>query len=45
VDDQVNAALRTYLNLLTPEQLRAALERISMTQREAFSPFHKVAQL
>jgi DNA-binding transcriptional regulator YiaG len=34
VDDQINAALRSHLHLLTPEEMRAGLERISMTQKE-----------
>jgi putative zinc finger/helix-turn-helix YgiT family protein len=35
VDDQINAALRSHLHLLTPEEMRAALDRIGMTQKEA----------
>src|SRR5262249_22746459 len=35
VDDQINAALRSHLHLLTPEDMRKALERIGMTQKEA----------
>lgn len=35
VDDQINAALRTDLQLLTPQQIRAALERIQLTQKAA----------
>ena len=35
VDDQINAALRAHLHLLTPEEMRAALARINMTQKEA----------
>jgi putative zinc finger/helix-turn-helix YgiT family protein len=35
VDDQINAALRTHLHLLTPEEMRTALERVHMTQKEA----------
>jgi putative zinc finger/helix-turn-helix YgiT family protein len=35
VDDQINVALRSHLHLLTPEQIRSALKRVSMTQREA----------
>jgi DNA-binding transcriptional regulator YiaG len=35
VDDQINSALRSHLNLLTPEEMRAALERVQMTQKEA----------
>jgi DNA-binding transcriptional regulator YiaG len=34
VDEQINAALHAYLNYLTPEAMRAALERIRMTQKE-----------
>jgi DNA-binding transcriptional regulator YiaG len=35
VDDQINAGLRSHLRLLTPDEMRAALERVSMTQRNA----------
>ena len=35
VDDQLNAALRLHLRLLTPAGMRSALERIGMTQRDA----------
>ena len=35
VDDQINAALRSHLHLLTPEETRSALERVGMTQKEA----------
>lgn len=35
VDDQINAALRSHLQLLTPEEMRAALQRVNMTQKEA----------
>lgn len=35
VDEQLNAALRLHLRLLAPEEMRAALERIGMTQRDA----------
>jgi putative zinc finger/helix-turn-helix YgiT family protein len=35
VDDQINAALRSHLHLLTPEEIRTALERVNMTQKEA----------
>jgi DNA-binding transcriptional regulator YiaG len=35
VDDQINAALRSHLHLLTPDEMRVALERVSMTQKEA----------
>jgi putative zinc finger/helix-turn-helix YgiT family protein len=34
VDDQLNAALRSELRLLTPDQMRSALERVKMTQKE-----------
>jgi DNA-binding transcriptional regulator YiaG len=34
VDEQVQAALREYLQLLTPEQMRKALARINLTQKE-----------
>jgi DNA-binding transcriptional regulator YiaG len=34
VDHQINAALRSYLHLLTPEEMRAALERVRLTQNE-----------
>jgi putative zinc finger/helix-turn-helix YgiT family protein len=34
VDDQINAALRSHLNLLTPSQIRAARERLQLTQSE-----------
>ncbi|MBI3411560.1 MAG: hypothetical protein HY040_24795 [Planctomycetes bacterium] len=33
VDDQINSALRSHLRLLTPAEIRAALERIGMTQK------------
>src|ERR1051325_5477446 len=29
-DDQINAALRSHLQLLTPNEMRAALERLNM---------------
>lgn len=35
VDSQINAGLRSHLRLLTPDEIRAALERVSMTQRSA----------
>ncbi len=35
VDDHINAALRAHLHLLTPDEIRTALERVNMTQREA----------
>jgi putative zinc finger/helix-turn-helix YgiT family protein len=35
VDDQINAALRSHLHLLTPDEMRAALERVNMSQKEA----------
>jgi putative zinc finger/helix-turn-helix YgiT family protein len=35
VDDQINAALRRNLHLLTPEEMRKALERLNMSQKEA----------
>lgn len=35
VDDQINAGLRAHLRLLTPEEIRAGLDRIGMTQKEA----------
>jgi len=35
VDDQISAALRFELDLLTPEKMREALGQISMTQKEA----------
>jgi DNA-binding transcriptional regulator YiaG len=35
VDDQINTALRRNLHLLTPEEMRRALERVNMTQKEA----------
>jgi DNA-binding transcriptional regulator YiaG len=34
VDEQVNAALRLQLHLLTPEQIRQAVDRLEMTQKE-----------
>ncbi|HVA50411.1 MAG TPA: helix-turn-helix domain-containing protein [Pirellulales bacterium] len=35
VDDQINVALRSHLNLLTPADMRTGLEHIGMTQRDA----------
>jgi DNA-binding transcriptional regulator YiaG len=35
VDEQIQAALRSHLQLLTPEEMRAALLRICMSQKEA----------
>jgi transcriptional regulator with XRE-family HTH domain len=35
VDAQINAALRSHLRLLTPEKMRAELERIGMNQKQA----------
>lgn len=35
VDDQVNAALHCHLHLLTPEEMRTALQRINLNQKEA----------
>jgi len=35
VDDQINAALRSHLQLLTPHEIRKALDRLNMTQKEA----------
>jgi DNA-binding transcriptional regulator YiaG len=35
VDDRINVALRAHLHLLTPAQMRAALERVNMTQKKA----------
>src|SRR5216684_52873 len=35
VDDQINEALRSHLRLLTPDEMRTALERLNMTQKEA----------
>ena len=33
-DLQIGVALRSYLNLLTPEQMRTAIERVGMTPKE-----------
>src|SRR6266404_4932926 len=35
VDDQKSNALRSHLHLLSPDEMRAGLERLNMTQREA----------
>ena len=35
VDDQITDALRSHLHLLTPDEIRAGLQRLNMTQREA----------
>jgi putative zinc finger/helix-turn-helix YgiT family protein len=35
VDDQISAALRSHLHLLTPEEMRTALNRLNMSQKEA----------
>jgi putative zinc finger/helix-turn-helix YgiT family protein len=35
VDQQINAALRSHLHLLAPGEMRAALDRVKMTQKEA----------
>lgn len=34
VDRQVNRALRVHLNLLTPAQIRQAIDRVNMSQKE-----------
>ena len=34
VDDQINAALRSHLRFLTPDAMRAALDRLQMSQKE-----------
>jgi hypothetical protein len=34
-DEQITAALRSHLNLLTPEEMRAGLERVGMTANAA----------
>lgn len=34
-DEQVSAALRAHLHLLTPDDMRAGLDRVGMTQKEA----------
>jgi len=34
VEDQITAALRSYLRFLTPDAMRAALDRVQMTQKE-----------
>ena len=35
VDVQINAALRAHLRLLTPTEMRSALDRVGMTQKQA----------
>jgi transcriptional regulator with XRE-family HTH domain len=35
VDDQISDALRVHLRLLPPDEMRGALERLNMTQKEA----------
>jgi putative zinc finger/helix-turn-helix YgiT family protein len=35
VDDQIGDALRVHLHLLSPAEMRAGLERLEMTQKEA----------
>jgi len=35
VDEQLNAALRSHLYLLAPEEIRCALDRVGMTQKQA----------
>jgi hypothetical protein len=35
VSDQIRAAFRAYLHLLAPEEIRAGLERLNMTAKEA----------
>jgi len=35
VDEQFNAHLRSHLNLLTPDEIRSALNRVSLTQKMA----------
>lgn len=35
VDDQITDALRSHLHLLFPEEIRAGLERLNLTQKEA----------
>lgn len=34
-DDQISSALRCHLHLLTPDEIRAGLERLNLTQKEA----------
>lgn len=34
VDDQINAALCAHLGLLTPEQIRAEIERLGLSQKQ-----------
>src|SRR5207245_962617 len=35
VDDQINEALRAHLHLLSPDEIRAGLEQLSLTQKDA----------
>jgi putative zinc finger/helix-turn-helix YgiT family protein len=35
VDEQINAALRAHLKLLTPDQIRGAIQRLNISQKEA----------
>jgi DNA-binding transcriptional regulator YiaG len=35
VDEQINEALRSHLHLLTPAEMRTALARVGLTQKEA----------
>ncbi|MSQ96699.1 MAG: helix-turn-helix domain-containing protein [Gemmataceae bacterium] len=35
VDDQINAALRAHLQLLTPAEIEAVLARVGLTQKDA----------
>lgn len=35
VDDQINVALRAHLHLMTPGEIRAGLDRLQLTPREA----------
>ena len=35
VDEQINVALRSHLRLLSPQEMRTALERVTLTQKEA----------
>jgi putative zinc finger/helix-turn-helix YgiT family protein len=35
VDEQISAGLRGHLHLLTPEEIRTALDRLGMTQKDA----------
>ena len=34
VDDQINAAMRSHLHLLTPDEIRAAIERVELTPEQ-----------